>query len=281
VAAGIRFAVDAGASVVDVSLSVQPRPTPALRAAVRYAEARNVVVVAPVAIATGGSVTGSANVVTYPAAYPGVIAVSAVKQDRSPMSTGTPGVRVDLAAPGARVVSIGPRGGGDLTGGGTAVAASFVAAAAALVRSYYPQLTARQVSHRLEVTADRPGTSVPDPQVGYGMADPYAAVTAVLPEEWGARAAAPDVTILRLPPRRVPDTWQLTAALLVLGVSVALVTVVVFAVRLAARGHRRRWRPSEWPVISAPAAAAHRSSGEAVREDGALRGVPGRGENAA
>jgi membrane-anchored mycosin MYCP len=281
VAAGIRFAVGGGASVVDVSVSVQPRPSAALRAAVRYAEARNVVVVAPVATATGGGVAGSGNVVSYPAAYPGVIAVSAVSQNQSPMSTGSPGVRVDLAAPGARIISIGPRGTGDLTGSGPAVAAAFVAAAAALVRSYYPRLTARQVSHRLEVTADRPGTAVPDPQVGYGIVDPYAAVTAVLPEEWGTRAAAPGVATLRIAPRQEPVTWPLNAALIVLGVCAALVTVVVFAVRLAAQGHRRGWRPSEWPVIPAPAAAAHRSSGKAVRKDGAVGGgLPGGGENA-
>jgi membrane-anchored mycosin MYCP len=281
VAAGIRFAVDSGASVVDVSLSVQPGPTAALSAAVRYAEARNVVVVAPVATVTNGSLTGSVNTVTYPAAYPGVIAVSAVGQGGSPMSTGRPGVRVDLAAPGDGVVSTGPRGGGDLTGGGSGVATAFVAAAAALLRSYYPQLTALEVSHRLEVTADRPGTAVPDPQVGYGIVDPYAAVTAVLPEESGARAPAPDVASPRLPPRRVPDTWPLTGALIVLGVSAALVTAVGFAAAVAPHGHRRRWRASAWPLTPRPGHAEPASRGESAREDGGRREISERGENAA
>ena len=161
VAAGIRFAVASGATVVDVALSVPPGPSAALQAAVQYAEASNVVVVAPVA--STGDFGTPANLVSYPAAYPGVIAVSAVDQAGAPLSAGSPRMRVDLAAPGAQVVSTGPRGRGDLIGAGAGVATAFVAAAAALVRSYHPQLTAGQVVHRLEVTADPPGTAVPSP----------------------------------------------------------------------------------------------------------------------
>ncbi len=83
VAAGIRHAVNSGATVVDVSPAVTPGPSPELRAAVAYAQARNVVVVAPVSAATG---TNTTNVVSYPAAYPGVIAVSAVDASGTPRS---------------------------------------------------------------------------------------------------------------------------------------------------------------------------------------------------
>jgi membrane-anchored mycosin MYCP len=246
VAAGIWFAASSGASVVDVSLAAPPGPSAALRAAVRYAEARNVVVIAPVVSTTGFA--SPVNQVSYPAAYRGVVAVSAVGPGGSPISAGTPWVRVGLAAPGAQVVSTGPRGRGNLTGGGAGVATAFVAAAAALVRSYYPQLTAAQVVHRLEATVDRPGTALPDPQLGYGIVDPYAAVTAVLPEEWGSRAqAAPAAPALRLPPRPVPVTWPLTAALTVLGSSAVLVTIVAAAIAVVRHGRRRHWRASHWP----------------------------------
>ena len=139
-------------------------------------------VVAPVGTATGTTAT---NVVSYPAAYPGVIAVSAVDASGTPAAAGKRGVRVDLAAPGAGLISVGPRGRGDISGDGAALATAFVAGTAALVRSYYPQLSAAAVVHRLEVTADRPGVTLPDPQVGYGTVDPYTAVTTVLPEESG------------------------------------------------------------------------------------------------
>ena len=140
-----------------------------MRAAIEYAQARNVVVVAPVSTATGTTAT---NVASYPAAYPGVIAVSAVDASGTPAAGGKEGVRVDLAAPGAGLISIGPRGRGDIGGDGAALATAFVAGTAALVRSYYPQLSAAEVVHRLEVTADRPGVTLPDPQVGYGTVDP-------------------------------------------------------------------------------------------------------------
>jgi membrane-anchored mycosin MYCP len=250
VAAGIRYAVASGALVVDAALSATPGPSRALLAAVRYASARNVVVIAPVAITSG--FTTSANQVSYPAAYPGVIAVSAVGAGGSPASAGTPGVRVDLAAPGVQVVSTGPSGPGDIAASGAWTAAAFVAATAALVRSYHPQLTAQEVTQRLEVTADRTSTAVPDLQVGYGIVDPYAAVTAVLPEESGARRPAPDLPSPRLSPRHPGSTWPPTAALGVLGASAVLVIVVATGIWVIGHGRRRRWQPSAWPAPRPP-----------------------------
>jgi hypothetical protein len=241
VAAGIRYAVASGASVVDAALPAPPGPSPALLSAVRYARAANVVVVAPVA--TSG-LTSAANQLSFPADYPGVIAVCAVGRGGAPVSAGTAGVRVDLAAPGAQVVSTAPLGTGDLTTTGAWAATAFVAAAAALVRGYYPRLSAGQVVHRLEVTADRPGITVPDWQLGYGTVDPYAAVTAVLPEEWGVRPPARDLPPPRLPARGRPGTWPLTAALLVLGGSAALVTAVAAGIGVIRHGRRRGWQPA-------------------------------------
>jgi membrane-anchored mycosin MYCP len=67
------------------------------------------------------------------------------------------------------------------------------------------------------VTADQPGTAWPDPQVGYGIVDPYTAVTTVLPEESGGRAPAiPPAKKLHLAPQPVPDTWPLTGVVVLL-----------------------------------------------------------------
>lgn len=233
VAAGIRFAAGHGATVVDVSTFATPAPSAALRAAVAYAAARNVVVVAPVSVAAGAS---SANKVSYPAGYPGVIAVSAVDSSHAPVAAATRGVRVDLAAPGVNLTSIGPSGPGELTGSGSSLATAFVAGTAALVRSFYPHLTAAQVVHRLEATADQPGTALPDPQVGYGIVDPYTAVTTVLPEESGG--AAPKAPPARIPhlSRQTPHTWPVTAALIVCGVVVIVVVAGASTVHIMRSG---------------------------------------------
>ncbi len=238
-AAGIRYAVNSGATVIDVSAAATPGPSPALSAAVAYAVARNVLVIAPV----GANSQSQANEVSYPASYPGVIAVSAVDPSGAPLAAGTPGVRVDLAAPGSAVLSIGPRGAGQLTGSGAALATGFVAGAAALVRSYYPKLSAVQVAHRLEVTADSPGVTLPDPQLGYGIVDPYTAVTTVLPEESGALPPpVPASRPLHLPTPPVPDTWPAIAPLIVTVIVAAGIAAAFAARSILRQGKRRRWR---------------------------------------
>ncbi len=242
VAAGIRYAVNSGATVVDVSTAVTPGPSLVLRAAVAYAQARNVVVVAPVSTATG---TTAANVLSYPAAYPGVIAVSAVDSSGNPAAAGTPGVRVDLAAPGTALVGIAPRGPGDISGDGAALATAFVAGTAALVRGYYPQLSAADVVRRLELTADQPGVTLPDPQVGYGTVDPYTAVTTVLPQESGGLPPdVPPARPLHLPPVKAPNTWPVTAAILVCFVVAAGLAAGGAAASIRRHGRARDWKPT-------------------------------------
>jgi membrane-anchored mycosin MYCP len=242
VAAGITYAVNAGASVVDVSTAATPPPSLALSRAVAYAESSNVVVVAPVSTSSG---TNSANVVSYPADYPGVIAVAAVDPTGAPVNAAGKGARVDLAAPGVALVSVRPRGLGEISGNGAALATAFVAGTAALVRSYYPQLSAAAVVHRLEVTADQPGTTLPDPQVGYGIVDPYTALTTVLPEESGGQAPkVPPAPAIHLPPQIPPDTWPLTGALIVCGLVAAGLLTGASAVHIVRHGRRQGWRAS-------------------------------------
>jgi membrane-anchored mycosin MYCP len=240
VAAGINYAVGHGATVIDVSTSVMPLPSPALQAAVTNALARNVVVIAAVDV----SEQDQANEVSYPAAYPGVVAVAAVNAAGAPLAAGTAGVRVDLAAPGSAITSIGPAGPGELTASGAALATGFVAGTAALVRSYYPGLSAAQVVQRLELTAGGLGTSVPSLPTGYGTVSPYNAVTSVLPQESGGRAPAVSRgTALRLPPRPHPATWPRTAAAISCAAVAVAVVIAVAGVRIVRGGRRRGWRP--------------------------------------
>jgi membrane-anchored mycosin MYCP len=235
VAAGIRYAVSHGATIIDVCPAQTSGPSPALQAAVAYAQASNVLVIAAV---NAGGVNG-ANQVSYPAAYPGVIAVTAVDAGGTPQAAAGAGVQPTLAGPGYEVTSIGPLGPGEVTASGTALATGFVAGTAALVRSYYPGLSAARVAARMEATADPPGDSVPDPEVGFGVVDPYNAVTTVL----GTRVpAVPSPRPVRLPPLARPDTWPTTATVLIcLGVALAVVGALAGA-PIIRHGRRRQWQ---------------------------------------
>jgi membrane-anchored mycosin MYCP len=235
-AEGIRVAVDDGARVINVSASTN-LPDPQLQSAVQYAEDHDVVVVAA---AANGQQQGDP--VTYPASYPTVLAVGAVGANGALASFSETGNYLDLVAPGENVVSIGPGGGGQWQGSGTSYAAPFVAGVAALVRAYHPQLTAAQVRHRLEVTADHPATTVPDPGFGWGTVNPLAAVTAVLPEEGGAGTVVTHLPAVPKPVVPAPD--RMAGVITVLGVlgliGVGCLTWLCTAIWRS--GERRTWR---------------------------------------
>ncbi len=183
-AEGIRVAVDHGAKVVNVSASARA-PDPALAAAVAHAEQRDAVVVA-----AAGNDDRRGDGPTYPAAYPTVLAVGAVDSTGQRADFSETGPYLALAAPGVNVISVGPGGPGQWEGSGTSYAAPFVAGVAALVRADHPELTAAQVRARLTATAEHPVGPLPDPGLGWGVVNPLAAVTAVLPEHGAAGAPA-------------------------------------------------------------------------------------------
>lgn len=236
VAAGISYAVSAGATVIDYSAASTPAPSLALSNAVARAIARNVVVIAWV---NSNGVQGT-NQVSYPADYPGVIAVVAVDASGNPLAAGGPGVRVDLAAPGQDVTSIGPIGPGEQVGSGAALATGYIAGAAALVRSYYPNLDAASVARRLEMTAGQLGVAVPNFEVGYGVIDPYDAVSQLLPARARGSHVRADAGI-RLPRLARADTWPISAAMLVCGLT-ALAVIGVLACAHVIRSARGRFR---------------------------------------
>jgi membrane-anchored mycosin MYCP len=211
---GIRAAVDGGVRVVAVALSTA-NDSSALRAAVAYAGAHDVLVVA--ADPAGSSSGGTA----FPAALPGVVAVASI-EDGDTATGGIPAAPPTLAAPGTNLVSVAPRGDGNVTASGNGIAVGFVAGAAALVRDYRPGLSAEQVRHRLMATADHPTGRLPDRLLGYGVVDPVAAVVTALPEESGEsgphRPAPPPIhVVLPPPPDRRPADAALVASAAVLG----------------------------------------------------------------
>jgi subtilisin family serine protease len=194
IARGLRWAVDHGAQVINLSLGGGAE-SDVLAGALAYAADHDVVVIA----CTGNLAQSSGDTeVWFPARQPGVIAVTGL---RAPSSTRTPaggwldrptptgdnddlwsgsltGPQTVLSAPAVNLV--GARPGGYWRVQGTSFAAPMVSGAAALVRSRYPTLSAANVINRLIRTAHDLGTPGRDDRYGFGLVDPLAALTATV-----------------------------------------------------------------------------------------------------
>jgi membrane-anchored mycosin MYCP len=176
IADAIRWAADNGATIINLSLTTPD--TPDLAGAVSYAQSKNVLLVAA-AGNEGGTVRDNQPV--YPAAYPGVVAVAGVDSDGNHVTTSNTGAYVAVAAPGLNIDAPATRGNGYVTdvNGGTSFAAAYVSGVAALIRAYDPALPASGVARRLRLTADAPPDGHDD-EVGFGVVNPYRAVSATL-----------------------------------------------------------------------------------------------------
>ena len=186
-AKAIRFAVASGAQVVEMSFGIQiASPTacdPVLQAAVAYALARDVILVAA---------AGDANLIhgrSEPGSCAGVLTVGGVEPDGSLWRDSIREPYVAIAAPADRMTFQGPDGRYSSAARGTSFASALVAGAAALVRSRYPDMPWYRVDQRLIDTAVPAGRPVPNDGYGYGIADPARAVDA---SAYPVRASAPD-----------------------------------------------------------------------------------------
>ncbi|MEU1461890.1 type VII secretion-associated serine protease mycosin [Streptomyces sp. NPDC005727] len=172
---GIRWAADHGADVINLSLgddSDSAHPEPSEDEAVQYALKKGVVVVA-----SAGNGGAKGDHVSYPAAYPGVIAATAVDRYGTRASFSTRRWYAAVSAPGVNVVIADP----DhkyYEGWGTSAAAAYVSGAAALVTAAHPELTPAQVKKVLEDTARDAPVGGRDDSRGFGMIDPAAALKA-------------------------------------------------------------------------------------------------------
>jgi type VII secretion-associated serine protease mycosin len=175
VAKGLRWAVDKGARVVNLSLGGSGS-SPALAAALDYAFAKDVVVIACTGNASASTSTG----VWYPAREPGVIAVAGMERDGDVLWSGSiSGKETVVTAPATQL--FGARPGGYWRVQGTSFAAPMVAGTAALVRSRWPTMPAGEVVNRIIKTAKDRGAAGRDATYGYGMVDPTGALTAEVP----------------------------------------------------------------------------------------------------
>ncbi|MGW1174231.1 type VII secretion-associated serine protease mycosin [Kitasatospora sp. NPDC002543] len=174
-AAAIRFAVDKGAKVINISLAGNSRFDSQTRKAVAYGVSKDVVLVA----GTGND--GSSSGVEYPAAFPGVVAVGATDSNGTVWGDSTSGPETTLTAPGVGIYHASAKSPTSyVTANGTSDSTAYVSATAALIRSKYPDLSAGQVINRMIKSATPPanGTVVPNNQYGYGLVAPAKALEA-------------------------------------------------------------------------------------------------------
>ena len=240
----IDFAADpdgGDAQVINLSLVMVEDDT-RVREAVARAIERGVVVVA--AVGNNGK-PGDANLTPYPADYPGVIGVGAIGADGLRAAYSQHGDYVDIMATGNQVTYAALHA-GQTTGDGTSYAAPFVAATAALIKQRFPTLTPAQVARRIIATADpAPGGRRSD-EYGFGLLNPYRALTETLGPDVPA-APAPvvmrteDPAVLAQQARRAHSQDM---ALLVAGIGTGVVALVGILTAVVRRGRRRGWRPA-------------------------------------
>ena len=176
VAAGIKWASENGAKVINVSSS--SGPSLALQDAIATAAANDALVVA-----------GSGNkpdflMFGYPAAMPGVLAVGSTDRSNKHADFSITGEQIQLCAPGVDIVSMRLKGKYSISDG-TSSSTAIVSGAAALVRAKFPDLTAQQVIHRLTATATDIGPPGRDEECGFGLLNIVGALTADVPDDGG------------------------------------------------------------------------------------------------
>ena len=173
IAAGIVWAVDNGAHVINVSVDIPSAPE-AVREAIQYAEAREVVV------AAAGGNSGD-NQVIFPARFSDVIAVAAVDGTGVVPDFSNVGSMVNLVAPGVDLIGAYPMAenpAGTARWSGTSFSAPLVSGSAALVISAFPGLRSDEVIRKLEDTAMSVDALNPMlvGRLGAGLVQPAAAV---------------------------------------------------------------------------------------------------------
>ncbi|WP_445818886.1 S8 family serine peptidase [Arthrobacter sp. G119Y2] len=177
--AAIRWAVDNGAGVINMSLGSSSTSWPeSWDDAFLYAEQQDVVVV----VAAGNRGVGMVQV-GAPATIPGVLTVAGLDRNgEASQDSSSEGISIGVAAPAEDLV-------GGLPGGparyadwsGTSGAAPLVAGTAALIRSAYPDMSAADVINRIISTARDAGAPGQDTLYGYGILNAGAALTSDVP----------------------------------------------------------------------------------------------------
>lgn len=178
VSTAIRYAVDNGAKVINLSLGKLTSPDSAMvNQAIAYALRHDVLLVQ----AAGNSHIDIDPIGYFPSAidndgriYDNFIRVAASDRQGNPAPMSNYGRRkVDIFAPGTDITSTKP-GNSYMTADGTSIATPVVSAVAAMIRACYPKLKAAQIKEIL-VRSSRPYDALRDKSRG-GIIDAGAAI---------------------------------------------------------------------------------------------------------
>jgi subtilisin family serine protease len=275
IAAGIRYAAAHGAQVIGLpldpaslasdgaatgGLSAAAGGSAAEQAAVNYALGKGAVLVAP-----AGDNGEDGDEPTYPAAYPGVIAVGTVDRHFARAAFSNQQPYVALTAPGVDLMTASPPS-GYRNMSTTDAASAVVAGIAALIRSRYPTLNSSQVRRALVTGSVPRPPSATGAGYGAGTVDALKAVQAAAliaapraspSASASSPAAAPPPTIRPAPPR----TGILGRAKTVLrdaAMAAGMLILLLLASLIGIRIRRRRAdrgplpAPEPWTLLNAP-----------------------------
>jgi subtilisin family serine protease len=248
----IRWAVNHGAKVINMSYYVGGPCSDDDQAAVLYAFDHGAVVVT----AAGNDGATTERGIGRPTDCLGVLNVTAIDNQLRVWAKADRGAFVSVAAPGVHIQAVTlarERAHSD----GTSDSAALTSGAIALVWSKYPQLTNRQVVARLLATTRDLGAPGKDDLYGYGGIRPYQAITTDVP----TTAANPifdqlppmttssagvinpgDTTSAQSGTSSTAGTGTSTSTLLVLAAGIGLLVVVAVIVVAVVIGRSRRDR---------------------------------------
>ncbi|MFF0750375.1 type VII secretion-associated serine protease mycosin [Streptomyces sp. NPDC004267] len=241
-AQAIDYAVAQHAQVINISQdTTQPlSPDSKLGQAVARAIGNDVVIVA----SAGNDGMDGKLKNTYPAAFPGVLAVAASDRNNERAAFSQSGTFVGVAAPGVDMVSTVP-GGGQCVDNGTSFSAPYVTGVAVLLRAKYPKWKPAQIVTRIEQTAIR-SINGRDNHVGWGVVDPVRALadgpepplTGPTPDPGPPKAEAPEPAVISL--AETPQERTERLATYALGIGAVLVAVVAGTATVMRDSRRRR-----------------------------------------
>jgi hypothetical protein len=167
---GIDWAISKGAKIINMSFAGPDDPM--LQLALQKAHDHGVVLIA----AAGNQ--GPSSPPLYPAADPNVIAVTATDAKDQLLAQANQGPYVAVAAPGVDILEPAPNGGYQVTTG-TSVASAHVSGVVALLLDHDPTLDAAAIRDILTSSAKHHTPNGRDDQFGFGLIDPYRALTSL------------------------------------------------------------------------------------------------------
>ena len=143
----IIYAADNGYDVINLSWGSANSYTQAAQDIINYAvEEKNLIVI-------GAAGNTPEDLEFYPASYDNVLSVASTENNDTKASFSSYSYQVDISAPGRAIYGT-TSNDGFTSGDGTSFSSPQVAGAAALVKTRFPELNARQIIERIRVTSD-------------------------------------------------------------------------------------------------------------------------------